>query len=331
VKIVVLDADPAFGSSSAENELLAPVDDTDLRSLGELSVYQRTSPGEIIERSQGADVLLTNKVVLGEKEFTALSSLRLVSVLATGVNVVDLNAARASGITVCNVPGYSTDSTAQHCIALLLELTNRVGLHDTSVKNGDWARSEAFSYFLSPLTELQGKTIGIVGFGAIGAQVAEVARALGMRVIAHTRSQKVVRGVTFVDKARLLKESDVISLHCPLTDQTKHYIDRPALRAMKPSALLINGSRGPVVDEDALLEALEAREIHGAATDVLCQEPPRDSSGLTTLDNCIVTPHIAWASEAARRRLIKISAENVRLFLLGQAQNVVAEPTCARP
>jgi glycerate dehydrogenase len=331
VKIVILDADPAFGSSSMGGKLLAPVEDADLRALGDLHIYQGTSTKELLTRAEGAEVLLTNKVVLGDNEFAALDSLRLVSVLATGVNVVDLNAARAHGVTVCNVPGYSTDSTAQHCIALLLELTNRVGLHDASVKKGDWARSSAFSYFLSPLTELRGKTIGIVGFGAIGAQVAEIARALGMRVLSHTRSEKEVPGVTFVDKARLLRESDVVSLHCPFTDQTKHYIDSSALRAMKPTALLINGSRGALVDESALFEALTAREISGAATDVLSQEPPRSSSGLTDLENCIVTPHIAWASEAARKRLVKISAENVRLFLLGRAQNIVAEPSCPRP
>jgi glycerate dehydrogenase len=265
-------------------------------------------------------------VVLGEHEFSSLPDLKLVSVLATGVNVIDLNAAQKRGVTVCNVPGYSTDSTAQHCIALLLELTNRVGLHDASTRAGDWECSQTFSYYLSPLIELRDKTIGIVGFGSIGAQVARIAQALGMRVIAHSRTQRNIPNVRFVDKDTLLLDADVISLHCPLTEETRHFIDRAALRAMKPKALLINGSRGPVVDEVALAEALGQQEILGAATDVLTQEPPQNSSPLLRSERCIVTPHIAWASETARARLIAMTCENIRAYQRGQPTNVVSAP-----
>lgn len=328
--IVVLDADPAFGSRTAQGTVLAPIDYSELLALGELSVHQATRPEDVLERAQGASALLTNKVHLGRKEFEALPSLRVVSVLATGVNVVDLEGARDHGVTVCNVPAYSTDSTAQHCIALLLELTNRVGEHDRSVKAGEWERSEAFSYFLSPLSELRGKTIGIVGYGAIGAQVGRVAQALGMEVIAHNRSKKDAPGVSFVSKDELLRRSDVVSLHCPLTDDTRHFIDSSALRLMKNSALLLNCSRGPVVDEAALADALDAEEILGAATDVLTEEPPGKLSRLTHSARCIVTPHVAWATESARGRLVKASAENLRRFFQGRAQNVVAAPISPR-
>lgn len=336
MKLVVLDSDPAFGSGAAPKNASARLDRTDLdrtdvdpaplAQLGELSVYGQTKPEQVLERSRGAAVLLTNKVVLTKEHFAALPDLRLVSVLATGVNVVDLDAAKEHGVTVCNVPGYSTMSTAQHTIAMLLELCNHVGLHARDVAEGGWENAEAFSYFRAPLRELDGQKMGIVGFGAIGKQVARVASALGMEILVHTRTPRDDTDFRFVDKATLLRESDVISLHCPLTEETKHFINAAALSQMKPTALVLNAARGPVVDERALADALDAGTILGAATDVLSTEPPRGDNPLLRAKRCLVTPHIAWASEAARKRLIAISAQNIEAFLAGAPQNVVAAP-----
>lgn len=326
MNIVVLDADPAFGSLQPDGTRLAPVDDAPLRVHGELTVHQRTAPAEVLERAHEAEVILTNKVVLGEKEFASLPHLKLVSVLATGVNVIDVDAAKRHGVTVCNVPGYSTACTAQHAFALLLELCSRVGAHDDSVSDGNWSASPAFSYFRTPLLELDGLTLGIVGYGAIGQRMAQLGRAVGMNVLAHTRTERDLPDVTYVNRSELLSNSDIVSLHCPLTEETKHFINAESLAQMKPSSLLINVSRGPVVDEPALAAALEQGTIRGAATDVLSQEPPAADNPLVLSKKCIVTPHIAWASVAARRRLIEISAENVRLFLKGEPQYVVAKP-----
>jgi len=323
MKIVILDADPAFGSAAAPSQSRGTVEISRLQRLGELTVHEGTLPEQVLERAKDADVLITNKVVLREDHFEKLPSLKLVTVLATGVNVVALDAAAARNITVCNVPGYSTASTAQHAIALLLELTNRVGLHEADVASGAWARSAAFSYFKTPLEELDGKTFGVVGFGAIGQRTASIARALGMHVLAHTRTRRDAFDVEFVEKKCLLERSDVVSLHCPLTEQTKHFIDAPALATMKKSALLINVSRGPVVDETALAAALQTRQIAGAATDVLSQEAPAADNALTNSPFCIVTPHVAWASQAARERLVHITAENIESFVQGTPQNVV--------
>lgn len=321
MKIVVLDGDPAFGSGPAS---CGELDWAALKSLGEVTVYSGTSPQQTLARAKGAEVLLTNKVVLGATEFAALPELKLVSVLATGVNVVDLESATEHGITVCNVPGYSTASTAQHAFALLLELSNHVGIHGQDVRAGGWENASAFSYFKQPLVELEGLTLGVVGFGAIGARIAQLGQAFGMRVIAHTRSEKKAPGVTFVSKDQLLDESDVVSLHCPLTEQTKHWIDSAALKRMKSSALLINVSRGPVVDEAALAEALQAGDIAGAGLDVLSQEPPAQGHALCAEPRCIITPHIAWASTAARARLLDASVQNIAAYASGTPQNVVA-------
>lgn len=327
MKIVVLDADPAFGSGPARGQrALGEVDCPRLAELGHLVVHLRTEASEVVERAQDADVLLTNKVVLSGEHFQKLPELRLVSVLATGVNVVDLQAARHHGITVCNVPDYSTASTAQHSIALLLELCSRVGEHRAHVRAGGWSGQPAFSYFLGPTMELEGKTMGVVGLGSIGTRVGRIAESLGMQVIAHTRTARDDAPFRLVDKETLLRESDCVSLHCPLTEATHHFIDAPALRAMKKSALLVNGARGPVVDEAALAAALDTGEIAGAATDVLSQEPPSDPHPLLSHPRCVVTPHIAWASVEARRRLLEITARNIEAFRDGTPQNVVAAP-----
>jgi glycerate dehydrogenase len=323
MKIVVLDGDPALGSGPSA---CGKIDASALFESGEVTIYDRTEPDQVIARAKDADVILTNKVALQAEHLTHLPKLKLISVLATGVNVVDLKSASEHGITVCNVPGYSTASTAQHTFALLLELSNRVGLHSAEVRTGAWSESPAFSYFRTPLTELEALTLGIVGFGAIGRRVASLGAAFGMKIVVHTRSQEQAEGVPFVSKSELLSSSDVVTLHCPLTDDTRHFIDKEALALMKKSAFLINVSRGPVVDEDALARALSLAEISGAAIDVLDQEPPPGEHRLCQSPNCLVTPHIAWASTAARKRLLEISIENIRAFLRGQPIHVVAAP-----
>lgn len=324
MRMVLLDADPITGSARASDSRETLPSLRLLEDLGELEIHTRTDPAEVVTRLQGAPIALTNKVVLGSREFAALPDLRLVSVLATGVNVVDLAAAREAGVTVCNVPGYSTASTAQHTIALLLELVSQVGRHAADVADGGWQRSPAFSYYLAPLVELDGLTLGIAGFGAIGQRVAKIARALGMRVLVHTRTPRTDAEVRFVDKQTLLRESDVVSLHVPLSPETRHYLDGPALRSMKATALVINCSRGPLIDEPALRDALESGAIAGAALDVLDTEPPRGAHPLLGLPNCLVTPHVAWASTASRERLLGITAENIRAFVAGSPQNVVS-------
>jgi glycerate dehydrogenase len=323
MKIVVLDSDPAFGSAAAPEDASGRLDAAPLSKFGDLFVYPNTSAEQLEERAQDAVVVLTNKIAIGAPELAKMREARLISVLATGVNMIDLDAAADRGVTVCNVPGYSTMSTAQHTIALLLELCNHVGLHASDVASGSWEKAEAFSYFRAPLRELDGQKLGIVGYGAIGQQVAKVASALGMEILVHTRTQREADGVRFVDKGTLLLESDVVSLHCPLTEETHHFIDEDALGAMKPSALLLNASRGPVVDEAALARALSDGTILGAATDVLSTEPPEKGNPLLSAPRCLITPHIAWATEAARARLIAISARNIEAFLNGTPQNVV--------
>lgn len=329
MKIVVLDSDPALGCDSAPEMARGRLDTAALDRLGTVELHSRTAPDEVVPRCRGAEVVLTNKVVLGRAEFERLPELRLVSVLATGVNVVDLDAARAGGVTVCNVPGYSTMSTAQHAFALLLELTNQVGLHARDVELGGWVNSEAFSYFRTPLRELSGRVMGVVGFGAIGKRVVAMAQSFGMQVMVHTRTERSVEGVLFVDKGTLLRQSDVVSLHCPLTEDTRHFIDEAALSQMKPDALVINVARGPVVDERALARALVAGRIGGVATDVLETEPARRDCPLLQKDvletgRCLVTPHLAWATFAARERLLSITAENIEAFQNGTPQNVVS-------
>ncbi len=329
MKIVVLDSDPALGCDSAPEQEQGRLDAAELERLGTLVMHATTAPDQVISRCQGAEVVLTNKVVLGRSEFEKLPKLKLVSVLATGFNVIDLEAARAHQVTVCNVPGYSTMSTAQHAFALLLELTNRVGLHARDVEQGGWVSSPSFSYFRAPLRELAGRVLGVVGFGAIGKRVVAMAQAFGMQILVHTRTPRSIEGVRFVDKETLLRESDVVSLHCPLTEETRHFIDEDALSQMKPDALLVNVARGPVVDESALARALVSGTIGGAATDVLQVEPAEEQCPLLQKDvvetgRCIVTPHLAWATTASRERLLSISAENIEAFLNGTPQHVVS-------
>ncbi len=321
--LVILDSDPTFGSSASRGGALSLAP---LETCGTVTSYPNTSPEQILLRAGSAEVILTNKVVLGEAEISRLPALKLISVLATGVNVIDLAAAARHGVTVCNVPGYSTASTAQHTIALLLEITNQVGLHAQEVRAGKWEESPAFSYFRGPLMELSEKTLGIVGYGAIGVRVGEIARALGMRILVHTRTQKASPGVTFVDKETLLSESDVVCLHCPLTKATEGFIDEAALAQMKPGAILINAARGPVVHEGAVAAALASGQLGYFASDVLSKEPPQGESPLLRAPGTCLTPHIAWASVEARSRLIEQSAENIRAFYRKSPINVVLPP-----
>jgi glycerate dehydrogenase len=279
----------------------------------------------VIARLADAEIVLTNKTPLATETLAALPKLRLISVLATGVNVVDVAAAKAQGITVCNVPAYSTPGVAQAVFALLLELTNRTGHHSDSVHAGRWSAGPDFSYWDGTLVELAGLTLGVVGYGAIGSAVAAVGRAFGMQILGNRRSAQgpIPDGGEFVTLDRLFQESDVVTLHCPLTPQTAGLVDATRLAQMKPTAYLINTARGPLVQESHLLDALQAGRLAGAGLDVLSVEPPAPDHPLLRAPNCVITPHIAWATRAARQRLIAQSAANIAAFLGGAPVNVV--------
>ncbi len=292
-------------------------------ALGELTVHARSEDAEIIARAAGAEILLTNKTQISAETIAALPALRFIGVLATGVNVVDTGAARARGIPVCNVPAYGTASVAQHVFALLLELTQRTGHHAQTVREGRWSECPDFCYWDFPLVELAGRTLGIVGCGSIGEAVARVGIAFGMKVIASAQRPRSVDGVEFVSTEEIFRRADVITLHCPLTEETRGLVNFARIATMKPSAFLINTGRGPLVVEQDLADALNAGRLAGAALDVLSTEPPPAGNPLFTAKNCIITPHIAWATHASRARLMDVVAENIRAFLAGQPRNVV--------
>ncbi len=294
-----------------------------LAALGTLKVYERTPPAQVVERAADADIVFTNKTPLDAATLLALPRLRFIGVLATGYNVVDVAAARARGVPICNVPDYGTASVAQMVMALLLELAQHVGHHAQSVANGGWSRCPDFCYWDRPLLELDGRTLGIVGFGRIGEAVAHRARAFGMTIRAHTRTPRQFPGVEFVNLDTLFAESDVVSLHCPLTDANRGMVNAARLRQMKPTALFLNTARGPLVDEVALADALNQERIAGAALDVLSVEPPTAGNPLLSARHCLITPHIGWATRAARARLMDIAVANLRAFLAGKPQNVV--------
>jgi glycerate dehydrogenase len=294
-----------------------------LGALGDLTVLARTPPAQVAERAANAEILITNKTPITAKTITALPTLRYIGVLATGYNVVDTAAARARGIPVTNIPGYGTAAVAQMTLALLLELTSQPALHSASVADGDWTACPDFCYWKKPLVELDGLTLGLVGFGAIGQAVAKLGRAFGMNVMVHTRTPRAVEGIEFVDRATLFREADVVSLHCPLTDENKGFVNAELLATMKPTAFFINTARGPLVDEAALAEALNREQIAGAATDVLSVEPPPSDNPLFGAKNLIITPHIGWATRAARARLMETAAGNLKAFLEGAPVNVV--------
>ncbi len=296
-----------------------------LEALGELTVYDRSPEETILQRAAGADVLLTNKTPLTRETIHALPALKFIDVLATGYNVVDLEAARERGVPVSNAPAYSTRSVQQMTFALLLELTQQCGAHDRAVKEGAWCRCKDITFQLSPLIELDGLTMGIFGFGSIGQSVAATAVSFGMRVIVHSRTRpaRLPDGMGWVSQDELFGQSDVLSLHCPLTPQTDKVICARTLSLMKPTALLINTSRGGLVDESALAQALNEGRLAGAGLDVLSAEPPDPRNPLLTARNCVITPHCAWATRAARQRLLDITVANVKAFQAGCPQNVV--------
>jgi glycerate dehydrogenase len=306
------------------------IDWSPLDGLGELFVYDRTPPDQVVERSLGAEIVLTNKVILDDEIVGALPDLRYIGVTATGYNVVDLQAARTRGIAVTNVPAYSTPAVVEMVFALLLELARGAGHHARLVREGRWSASADFCFQDRPQIELSGRTLGVVGFGAIGRGVARVAEAFGLEVLIHTRHPEKYRkepgseDLRFVELDELFRSSDIVSLHCPLTQETQGMVDARRLSMMKRSAYLINTGRGPLVDEAALAEALDAGTIAGAGLDVLSVEPPPRGNPLLSARNCVITPHIAWATRASRERLLKVAAQNVEAFLSGRRQNVVS-------
>jgi glycerate dehydrogenase len=288
-----------------------------LRELGSCEIYDRSAPDEIVPRSTSAEIVLTNKVKLNGEYMSSVSTLKYIGVTATGYNIVDVAAARERKVIVTNVPTYGTQSVAQMTFALLLELTQHVGHHAQTVREGRWTRSPDFCYWDYPLIELDGLTLGVIGFGKIGKMVGQLAEAFGMKVLTYSRKQPVAEMET------LFRRSDIISLHCPLTPQTEHLVNEKRLAWMKPTAFLLNTSRGPLIDESALAKALNEGRIAGAGLDVLAVEPPTADNPLLRAKNCLITPHIAWAMRAARSRLMEAVVENLRAFLAGESKNVV--------
>lgn len=304
--------------------------------LGDFHVYDRTSPEQVFERIGDADIVLTNKTLLPAEVLVKLPNLRYIGATSTGYNVIDIEAAISQGILVTNVPEYATFATAQMTIALLLELTNRAGSHNQMVHEGTWQTSADFCFTNAPLTELWGKTLGLIGYGRIAQRTAQIARALGMKVLANSRSieanlknsltenQTGEECILFTTFDNLLAQSDVISCHCPLTPATNGLLCSDTISRMKDGVLLINTSRGPVLKEEDVAAALQSGKIAGAAVDVLCTEPPSGSNPLLHAPNCIITPHIAWAPRETRDRLLHTVYENIVAYLDGKPQNVVS-------
>lgn len=296
---------------------------TFLDGIVEYKVYERTSPEEVIERIDDSDAIFLNKIQITKKVFEACPNLKYIGVLATGYNVIDLDAARSHGVTVTNIPAYSTDSVAQHVFSFILYFTNQVAQHSASVMDGDWVKCPDFCFWNGSLTELKGKTLGIFGYGNIGKRVAEIAKAFGMNIICCTRTPKpdMPEQVSFED---LLKRSDFLTLHAPLTEQTKNIINKESLSLMKKSAYLINTARGGFVVEQDLADCLNRDGIAGYAADVLLQEPMSKDCPLLNVKNCVITPHIAWAPRETRKRLQGIAEENLKAWLNGNPINVVS-------
>ena len=297
----------------------------ELEQMGEVTVYDRTSPSETVQRAADADIVLTNKVVLDREKIAQLPRLKYIGVLATGYNVVDIEAAHEHGIIVTNVPAYSTESVAQMVFAHLLTVTNRTEHYAIQNRSGRWTANPDFCYWDFPLMELAGKTFGIVGLGNIGRRVAEIAFAFGMKVKAMTsKSQaQLPAGIEKAELQTLLSSADVLSLHCPLTDKTRHLINADTLRQMKPTAILINTGRGPLIDDQAVADALKEGRLGAFCADVLTTEPTSSDNPLLSQSNAFITPHIAWASTEARTRLLQIAIANVRAFANGKPQNAV--------
>ncbi len=315
-KIVILDG-YTLNPGDLSWDIFAP--------FGEVKVYSRPQPEQLIERAKEATILIINKAVITAEILQQLPNLQLICVSATGYNVIDLEATRKRNIPVCNVPAYGTAAVAQHTFALLLELCNKVGLHSESVQNQEWAQNIDWCYWKTPIVELSGKTLGIVGFGKIGQKTAEIGQAFGLKILANTQNptHKNAPNVTFTDLETVFQESDFVSLHCALTESNFRFVNQKLLSQMKPSAFLINTGRGDLIEEKDLVEVLKNQKITGAGLDVLSQEPPSENHPLTQLENCIITPHNAWASREARFRLLDTVRTNIGTFLEGKLQNVV--------
>lgn len=297
-----------------------------LEKFGELTVYDVTTPEQVVERSLGAEILITNKTAFTEEIISKLPDLKYIGVLATGFNVVDLQACSKRGITVTNVPEYSTFATAQMTVALLLELTNNAGLHNASVMDGDWVRSPQFCYWKRPLTELWNKEAVVFGYGKIGKRVAQIFKALGMNVTAvphHMPETGEEDGIVFKSKEEAFKNADIISLHSPLTDETKDLINKNSISELKDGVLIINAARGPLVNEADMAEALRSGKVSGYAADVVSVEPMREDNPLLNCPNTILTPHTAWAPKETRERLIAMCAQNIESYLNGNPINKV--------
>lgn len=297
-----------------------------LKKLGECRIYPRTPKDKILERCEGADIILTNKTPLTRETLEKLSNLKYIALLSTGYNIVDCECAKKLGIPVSNIPSYSTNAVAQLTFSLILEITNAVGIHSESVRNGEWSNCPDFCYWKTPLTELCGKTLGIVGFGQIGQAVCDIAEAFKMNIVAvsgHETDQSRRKSFSWVDMDTLAKTSDIITFHCPLTEKTEGLVNADFLSKCKDGAIIINTSRGPVVNDKDLADALNLGKLKGAGLDVLTFEPPQKDNPLLTAKNCFITPHIAWAGFETRERLMNILQENVNAYLSGKPQNVV--------
>lgn len=316
MKIVITDIDTVTGGDLSLKSI---------EQLGDVTRYGLTSEEEVAQRVCDAEIILCNKTPLNRKNLCGASRLKYIGLFATGYNNIDLEYCRSRGIAVCNAPAYSTDSVAQLTFAFILELVNRVCDYRSLVDKGDWIKSRTFSMFPIPLMELKGKTLGIIGYGSIGSKVGEIACAFGMRVLACNRSPKTAQGVEFTELSVLLEQSDIVTLHCPLNEDSQNLINEEALSRMKHGAILINTSRGGVVDENALAKALRTGKLMGAAVDVLRKEPMDKDCPLYGIPNCIITPHIAWAGLETRERLLKIVTDNISAFMRGETVNNVAE------
>ena len=319
MRIVILDSETVSRGGDVSLE--------GITSLGEAEVYGFTPNDQVADKIGSADAVICNKCLITEEVFESCPNLKYVGLFATGYNNVDLEAANRHGATVCNVPAYSTDSVAQHTFALILNHFNKIRAYADTVDNGDWVNYKLFTYFYIPTYELKGMTIGIVGYGSIGRRVAEIARVFGMEVLTYTRSpEKVGGGARAVSLDELLRTSDVVTMHCPLNEDTKELINKEALAKMKPTAYFVNTARGGVVNEQDLADALNGGVIAGAGIDTLTFEPMREDCPLRNAKNATITPHIAWAPKQTRIRLLEVVAENLRLWREGKPQNVVNEP-----
>ncbi|MEG1845938.1 MAG: D-2-hydroxyacid dehydrogenase [Oscillospiraceae bacterium] len=317
LKIVILDGFTTTLSDLNFNEI---------GKLGDLTVYDRTPTGLIFERTKDADIVITNKTPLKNQDLDKMKNLKFIALMSTGCNIVDYEYARKIGISVSNIPSYSTSAVAQLTFALILEITNGVALHNLDVKNGKWSQSQDFCFFSQPILELSNKTIGIIGFGQIGMAVADIATAFRMNVLAfsgHKTNQSSRKNFKWASLDELLIHSDIISLHCPLNSKTIKMVNKEFLNKCKKNPIIINTSRGQVIDEYALADALKSGQIKAAGLDVLSSEPPRSDNPLLNLENCFITPHIAWGAVETRARLIKILTENVKAFINGNEQNVI--------